>query len=269
MIKVDGICKSFTVAKKKKGQQTSQPDPREREGKFHALSDITFTAPTGKIVGLLGANGAGKTTLLRVLSTSLQPTHGTAVIGGIDILKDPLQVRRKIGFLSGKTGLYARLTPRETLDFFARMHGFSAQQTEQRIQALFDELGIHGFADKQCELLSTGMRQKVSIARSLVHDPEIIIFDEPTTGLDVAASQTILDVINRCRQQQKSVIFSTHHMHEVEKLCDQIVIIEQGKVCFEGTVDTMRQTSGKHLLDEAYLALTNSSTQPTREVAYA
>jgi sodium transport system ATP-binding protein len=217
----------------------------------------------------LGANGAGKTTLLRVLSTSLQPTRGTALVGGVDIVKDPLQVRRKIGFLSGKTGLYARLTPQETLAFFGRMHGFSKSDIKQRIKALFDELDIHSYADKQCDLLSTGMRQKVSIARSLVHDPEIIIFDEPTTGLDVAASQTILEVIDRCRQQQKSVIFSTHHMHEVEKLCDWVVIIEQGAMCFEGSVADMRSASGKQLLDEAYLALANKPNNAAQEVAYA
>lgn len=154
MITVNGISKTFAIPKKKK-KEVSKPDPRERGSEFHALTDITFSAPKGKIVGLLGANGAGKTTLLRVLSTSLQPTRGTALMGGVDIVKDPLQVRRKIGFLSGKTGLYARLTPREALAFFGRMYGFSKNEIDQRIKALFEELDIHGYADKQCDLLST------------------------------------------------------------------------------------------------------------------
>ena len=272
MINVQGISKNFPVIKTKTNKKKSlsrEIDPREQGKVFRAVSDISFTVPKGSIVGLLGANGAGKTTLLRVLSTSLQPTEGTAIIDGIDITQDPLAVRKKIGFLSGKTGLYARLTPRELLEFFARMHGFSPEETDARINRVFDELEIHAYADKQCDLLSTGMRQKVSIARSLVHDPEVIIFDEPTTGLDVAASQTILDVIEQCRQQQKSTIFSTHHMHEVEKLCDEVVIIEQGRVCFTGSVESMRQQSGKTLLDEAYLALAHGQQIPAREVAHA
>lgn len=269
MIEVNGISKVFKLPKKKDKKAVSTVEKREQAGQFVALNNISFTSPNGKILGLLGANGAGKTTLLRVLSTSLQPSSGSATLDGADIVKQPLQVRRKIGFLSGKTGLYARLTPRETLEFFGRMHGFSAGEIEARTKTLFDELDIHAYADKQCELLSTGMRQKVNIARSLVHDPDIIIFDEPTTGLDVAASQTILQVIERCRKQGKSVIFSTHHMHEVEKLCDWVVIIEQGEVCFSGTVEDMRERSGHQLLDDAYLALANNETQIQKELAHA
>lgn len=260
MIEVLGLSKTFARHRKRK-ERLPSADPREDGRSFHALSDIEFIAPKGKITGLLGSNGAGKTTLLRILATSLKPGGGTARVDGEDIIERTLQVRRKVGFLSGNTGLYGRLTPYETLTFFGQMYGLRGRNLEQRIRQLVDELSIASFADQRCDSLSTGMKQKVSIARSLIHEPEVIIFDEPTTGLDVAAAKGILSFIERCRRGKKSVIFSTHHMHEVDKLCDSVVIIHQGKKCFEGSVQKMREASGQVDLDDAYLALIENASQ--------
>lgn len=269
MISVKNLGKTFPLRKagRRQRNQMVEKDPREHGDVFNALRGVSFTAPKGKVIGLLGSNGAGKTTLLRLLSTSLKPTTGTATIDGVDVVQSPIVVRRKIGFLSGTTGLYGRMSPRELLSFFGDMYGLSSDVLQYRIRQLFAELDIGQYADRQCDQLSTGMKQKVSIARSLVHDPEVIIFDEPTTGLDVAAAQTILDFIQRCGQQQKSVIFSTHHMHEVQKLCDWIVIIHQGEKCFEGTVAQLLSETGQSHLDEAYLSIINYNSKAGVHVA--
>ncbi|GAB4185338.1 MAG: ABC transporter ATP-binding protein [Wenzhouxiangellaceae bacterium] len=255
MIEVKAIKKTFKVSKKNK-KDKNKVDPREQGKEFHALKGVSFTIPPGKIVGLLGSNGAGKTTLMRILATSIKPTSGTATIQGEDIVDQPLKVRSNIGFLSGNIGLYGRLSPTEMALFFGSMYGIPKQDLDRRITEIFDDLGISSFAHRRCDLLSTGMKQRVSIARSLLHSPSVIIFDEPTTGLDVSTAQGILNYIVRCKNEGKSIIFSTHHMHEVEKLCDETIILRQGEVCFKGTVEEMYQESGKNHLDDAYLALT-------------
>jgi sodium transport system ATP-binding protein len=255
MIEISELSKTFSIPRNKRRKGHVVSDPREDGKSFHALGQVSFTARSGKITGILGSNGAGKTTLLRILATSLKPTHGTATIDGIDIAKCPMQVRSRVGFLSGNTGLYGRLSPRELLTFFGRLYGVPAPDLQNRINLLLEQLQIASAAHQRCDLLSSGMKQKVSIARSLIHHPSVIIFDEPTTGLDVSSAQGILNYVEQFRAQGKTILFSTHHMHEVERLCDWIVIMRHGRKCFEGTVEQMRQQSGKTHLDDAYLVL--------------
>ncbi len=259
MLEVVALGKSFPMAKPRRGRGSGPPpgppDPREDGRWFHAIGDIGFTVPTGTIVGLLGPNGAGKTTLLRVLSTALAPTTGTASFDGVDIVREPLTVRRRLGFLSGNTGLYGRLTPREMLSYFGRLHGLDDATLRRRIEELVTLLRMGDYVDRRNDALSAGMKQKVSIARTLVHDPSIVVFDEPTTGLDVAAAETILRLVERCRDEGKTVILSTHHMHEVARVCSAVVVIDRGRLCFSGTVPQMRERGGAEALDRALLGL--------------
>lgn len=255
MLHVESLTKSFRLAKPKKGAAPTRRDPRDDGRWFHAIQDVSFTANEGAILGLLGPNGAGKTTLLRVLSTALRPTSGTARFGELDVVRQPLEVRRKMGFLSGNTGLYGRLTPREILDYFGRLHGMSSDEVRRRIDDLAASLQLETYLDRRCDTLSAGMKQKVSIARTLVHDPEIVIFDEPTTGLDVAAAETILRLVERCRSDGKTVLLSTHHMTEVDRVCDHVVVIHEGRVRFSGDVAAMRAEGGDERLDRAFLRL--------------
>jgi sodium transport system ATP-binding protein len=257
MVEVDSLSKWFPV-RKRKGRGRGQKDPREEGRKFYAVRDVSFRAENGKILGLLGPNGAGKTTLLRVLSTSLKPTAGTARYDGVDVVENPLEVRRRIGFLSDDTGLYGRLTAREMIAYFGRLHGMGRTELAERMNELFVLLEMTDFADKRNDSLSAGMKQKVSIARTLVHDPDVIIFDEPTTGLDVAAAEAILRFIESRRAEGKTVLFCTHHMHEVDRLCDCVAVLDRGGLCFSGSVEEMRAKTGEVRLDKAFLALVGS-----------
>jgi len=254
MIRVDGLIKDFPSPKKKKGA-VIETDDRHRGKCFRAVWDVSFKVKHDRILGLLGPNGAGKTTLLRMLSTALKPTSGRARIDELDIVKEALEVRKRIGFLSGNTGLYGRLTAREMVAYFGKLHGVPNGELKRRSEEIFDLLKMNAFVDKRNDALSSGMKQKVSIARTLIHDPDVLVFDEPTTGLDVEAARTILDFIQRCKQNGKTVLFSTHHMHEVDRLCDDVVILNKARVCFQGTVSEMRKQSGKEKLDQAFLAL--------------
>lgn len=225
----------------------------KKRGEIRAVDDISFACKEGEVFGLLGPNGAGKTTTLRMLSTALRPTSGTAVISGSDIIKEPQMVRRHIGFLSGNTGLYGRLTAREMVRYFGRLYGMRRAEMEKRIEALFDMLDMNDFADSRNEKLSSGMKQKVSIARSVLHDPPVMVFDEPTSGLDVMSSRTIVQFIRRCRDDGKCVIFSTHIMSEATRLCDRIAIIHKGKIYFEGTVQDILGRTGMDNLEDAFI----------------
>jgi sodium transport system ATP-binding protein len=193
-----------------------------------------------------------------MLSTALKPGRGTASFMGIDLLENPLEVRRRIGFLSDNTGLYGRLTAREMIEYYGKLHGMKRKKLYQRMDELFNVLEMTDFVDKRNDSLSTGMKQKVSIARTLIHEPDIIMFDEPTTGLDVAAAEAILNFIESCKEQDKTVIFCTHHMHEVERLCDNVVVLHKGKLRFQGSVEQMRTQTGHKLLDKAFLSLIGS-----------
>ncbi len=227
----------------------------KKRGVIKAVDQVSFTCQPGEVYGLLGPNGAGKTTTLRLLSTALKPTSGTARINGIDVTSDPQRVREQIGFLSGNTGLYGRLSAREMVTYFGKLYGMSTEQIAARCDKLFAMLDMNDFADSRNEKLSSGMKQKVSIARSVVHDPPVMVFDEPTTGLDVMSSRTIVEFIRRCRDEGKSVIFSTHIMSEAVRLCDRVAIIHLGKIYREGTVGQLLEHTGTDNLEDAFIKI--------------
>ncbi len=227
----------------------------KKRGEIVAVNHISFEANNGEIFGLLGPNGAGKTTTLRMLATILQPTEGTASIGGHDLNKEAQQIRRKIGFLSGDMGLYHRLTPREILRFFGRLNGLNGAALKQRIDYLFELFDMHHFADSKIDTLSTGMRQKTAISRTIVHDPPILILDEPTSGLDVPTARVVEGYIRNARVAGKCIVLSTHVMEEAEYLCDRIAVIHQGRICALGTMDDLRSMTGKSRLREIFIEL--------------
>jgi len=222
----------------------------KKRGEIRAVDNVSFTCQPGKIYGLLGANGAGKTTTLRMLATILAPTDGTAVICGHDVIEEPEKVRAHVGFLSTATALYPRLTAQELVEYFGRLNGLDGPTLKKRVDDIFNRLDMNGFRDRRCDKLSTGMKQKTSIARTLVHDPPVMIFDEPTTGLDVMTARTIITFISDCRDRGKAIIFSTHIMSEVERLCDHLGIIHDGKLLAHGTVPELRAKYGEHNLEE-------------------
>lgn len=256
MIEVKGLAKRFKVPVHKE-RRARQRDVREHDGWFHAVRDVSFQCAAGEVLGLLGPNGAGKTTTLRILSTALQPDAGTAHIHDIDILAHPLAARQRIGFLSGTTGLYGRLTARENVEYFGKLHGMAPERLRQRCDMLFEQLGMHDYAHKRAEQLSTGMRQKCAIARTVIHEPQVIILDEPTTGLDVMSAKTLLDFIASYKALGIPLIFSTHHLHEVDKLCDRVCVIDQGVTAFSGTVDALRHLGGSDDLYDAFVRVIN------------
>jgi len=224
-------------------------------GSVLAVDEVSFKAGPGEILGLLGPNGAGKTTTLRMLATVLTPTSGTAVVAGKDILEDPVGVRRSIGFLSGTTALYARLTPRETLRFFGRLHGMEKDALEERIEALLERLELLEYASTRLERLSTGNQQKVNLARAVLHDPPVLILDEPTTGLDVLAAATLMEFLEDRKSAGRCTLFSTHILSEVERLCDRVAIIYQGSLEAAGTVEELAALTGETYLERIFLAL--------------
>jgi sodium transport system ATP-binding protein len=234
-------------------QQLTKLFRDKKRGEIRAVDNVSFVCQPGHIYGLLGANGAGKTTTLRMLATILKPSSGTAKVAGHDVVTEPEQVRGKVGFLSTATALYARLTAREMVEYFGRLNGMDNGRLAQRVDEIFDRLGMNEFRDGRCEKLSTGMKQKVSIARTIVHDPPVIIFDEPTVGLDVMTARTIVQFVRECRQQGKTVIFSTHVMSEAEKLCDTIGIIHGGKLLAEGSLAELRTRFSLEDLEDIFV----------------
>ncbi|MEO7597893.1 MAG: ATP-binding cassette domain-containing protein [Opitutus sp.] len=235
----------------------------KKRGEIRAADAITFRAEPGKIYGLLGANGAGKTTTLRVLATLLRPTSGTATIAGFDVERDPEKVRAQVGFLAASTALYGRLTAREMIAYFGQLNGMSGSQLKARIQLLADQLDMHEFLDRRCEKFSTGMKQKTSIARTLVHDPAVMIFDEPTLGLDIMTSRSIVKFVRDCRDRGKTVIYSTHIMSEVVKLCDVVGIIHDGRLLEEGTVPALRVKYREQDLEEIFVRAIGATSDRT------
>lgn len=227
----------------------------KKRGEVRAVDGISFKCKPSEVYGLLGPNGAGKTTTLRLLSTALRPDSGSAVIYGVDVSKDPQRVRSQIGFLSGNTGLYSRLSPREMVTYFGKLYGMTSDAIKERIDKIFSMLDMHSFADSRNDKLSSGMKQKVSIARSVIHDPPAMVFDEPTTGLDVISSRTIVNFIRQCRDEGKTVIFSTHIMSEAMRLCDRVGIIHQGKMYTEGTVQEILDQTATTDLESAFIKI--------------
>ncbi|HNV62939.1 MAG TPA: ATP-binding cassette domain-containing protein, partial [Candidatus Cloacimonas acidaminovorans] len=217
----------------------------------------------GEIVCLLGVNGAGKTTTMRVLSTIFQPSEGTAEIQGWDIKKHPNKVRENIGFLSGDTGLYDRLSGREFITYFGRLYSIADNIIKQRISEMATLLDMNEFLDKKIEFLSSGMKQKVSIVRSIIHYPPVMIFDEPTAGLDILTSRNIISFMRDCKKRGKCVLFSTHIMREAERLADRIVIIHKGKILADGTLENLRYISSQTDLDDIFVYYINQYTDET------
>ncbi|NUN14125.1 MAG: ATP-binding cassette domain-containing protein [Myxococcales bacterium] len=201
-----------------------------------AVSGISFHVEPGTIYGLLGPNGAGKTTALRILATLLRPTGGQATVAGFDVVENPVEVRRNLGYLTGDTGLYQRLTPVEILRYFGNLHGMAPQRITARIAELTAAFQLGEFATRRCGKLSTGQRQRTSIARAMIHDPAVLILDEPTNGLDILSSQFILQILRAERTRGKAVLFSTHILSEAELLCDRIGLLHRGRLLFEGSV---------------------------------
>lgn len=230
----------------------------KKRGAVSAVDGVSFSCRPGEIYGLLGANGAGKTTLLRILATILSPSEGTAVVAGYDVAQDPQMVRSRVGFLSTATALYGRLSALEMVEYFGRLHGLDEPTLRLRVDGIFERLEMNDFRDRRCDKLSTGMKQKVSIARTLVHDPSVMIFDEPTVGLDVMAARTIAAFIRECRDGGKTVVFSTHVMSEAERLCDQIGIIHDGKLLAEGSLPQLRARFGIHDLEDLFVKVVES-----------
>lgn len=227
----------------------------KKRGEIRAVDGVSFRCQPGQVFGLLGVNGAGKTTCLRMLGTILQPSSGTATVCGFDVLDQPERVRASIGFLSTATALYGRLTAQETVEYFGRLHGLAESLLRQRLDGIFETLDMNEFRHRRCDQLSSGMKQKVSIARTLVHDPPVMIFDEPTHGLDVLTARTVVGFIRDCRTRGKTVIFSTHVMREAEKLCDSIAIIHGGRIMAEGTLGALRERTGEQDLDNVFVKL--------------
>lgn len=221
-------------------------------GQVLAVDQISFDAKPGEIYGLLGPNGAGKTTTLRILSTMLTPTGGTARVAGFDVRESPQEVRRRIGFLSASTGVYERLTGWEIVEYFGRLYDLPDDVLHPRMEHLFEKLQMQELRDRLGSKMSTGMKQKVSIARAIVHDPPVLILDEATAGLDVLASRALLDAIAELRTQGKCILFSTHIMREAERLCDRVGVIHRGKLAAEGTVAEFRQRFAHDDLDEVF-----------------
>lgn len=227
----------------------------KKRGAIQAVDHVSFVCKPGQIYGLLGANGAGKTTTLRMLATILEPTDGTAVVCGHDVIDEPAKVRANVGFLSTATALYPRLTAQEMVEYFGRLNGLDETALKKRVDEIFTRLDMNSFRDRRCDKLSTGMKQKTSIARTLVHDPQVMIFDEPTIGLDIMTARTIIDFIRECRQRGKTVIFSTHVMSEVEKLCDVVGIIQSGKLLAEGSLAELREQYKQNDLEEIFVQM--------------
>jgi sodium transport system ATP-binding protein len=225
----------------------------KKRGEIRAVDDVSFTCRPGQIYGLLGANGAGKTTTLRLLATLLRPTAGSATVAGFDTVAEPERVRASVGFLATSTALYGRLTARETIAYFGRLNGLSEAAIAARVARLTDELDLHEFLDRRVEKFSTGMKQKTSIARTLVHDPAVLIFDEPTIGLDVMTARNIVRFVRDCRTRGKTVIYSTHVMSEVEKLCDTVGIIHHGRLVAEGSLAELGQRYGVQDMEEIFI----------------
>ncbi len=238
MIEVQGLSKAF--------------------GKVQAVKGVSFSARDGQITGLLGPNGAGKSTTLRMLYTLLKPDNGSAQIDGFDVRQNPIEVQKRIGVLADARGLYPRLTSRENIRYYGKLHGMEGEALEKQISSLVTLLDMQSIADRKTEGFSTGEKLKVAIARTLVHNPQNVLLDEPTNGLDVMSTRAMRQFVLRLRDEGKCVLFTSHIMQEVAALCDQIVIISQGSVSANGSPDDLRKQTGKENLEDAFVAAIGS-----------
>lgn len=228
-------------------------------GDVKAVQDVSFSAPNGLITGLLGPNGAGKSTTMRMITAVLRPDSGSATIDGFDTSKQALETQKRLGVLPDKRGIYGRLTSRENVRYYGRLHGLKGQALENHIDSLITLLEMQDIADRRTEGFSTGQKIKVAIARSLVHQPQNVMLDEPTNGLDVMTTRSMREVIRRLRDEGKCILFSSHIMQEVALLCDNIVVISHGKVAIHGSPDALRQATNQNNLEDAFVAAIGTS----------
>jgi sodium transport system ATP-binding protein len=240
MIEVENLTKSFRDL---------------RRGLVYAVDHATFQVHPGEIFGLLGPNGAGKTTTMRILCTVLRPTGGSVRVAGYDVVTQATQVRQHIGFMSANTAIYDRMTAWEMVAYFGRLYGMDEERLRARMEEVFTSLQMNDFRDRLGSKMSTGMRQKVSIARAVVHDPPVLVFDEPTAGLDVLVARAVQESIELLRSVGKCIIFSTHIMREVERLCDRVAIISKGRIQACGTLAELRDMHGQHDLEDLFFQL--------------
>lgn len=259
MIEVENISKKFKLSKKQKKELKSDSDYSL------AVKDVSFKCYPGEVFSLLGPNGAGKTTTLRMLATILKPTSGRIKVMDIDLSEKPQEARAKMGFLTGSTGLYERLTADEILNYFGSLYGITKTELNSRKENLYNLLGMEDFINKRIGQLSTGMKQKVSIARTMIHDPDVVVFDEPTSGLDVITAENIIKLIKDCKNNGKTVIFSSHIMSEVDLLCDKLAIIHKGEICYTGTMDEFRSNSVEKNLTGEFIRIINEANKDLKD----
>jgi len=254
MVEVDQLTKSY---------------PDLLAGQFVALDHVSFSVQPGQIFGLLGPNGAGKTTALRILSTVLQPTSGIARVNGFDVTTHPYEVRHSIGFVSSNTAIYDRMTAWEMVEYFGKLYGIPNDRLTERMEKVFADLQMNEIRDVAGARMSTGMRQKVSIARAIVHDPPVLIFDEASLGLDVMVARALLDIISGLRANGKCIIFSTHIMREVERLCDRVAILYRGRILASGSLPELEDQFGEADFEELFFKLLNESDRVRIEDAHS
>ena len=256
MISIQNISKVYHLSRKQRKEMGG-----ENSIKFiKAVDEINFECTPGRIFGLIGPNGAGKTTILRMIATMLKPTSGQIKVNDHDVVSDPVSVRKSLGFLSGNTGLYDRLTAEEMVKYYADLHGMSNQQFQKNKIELFSLLDMGEFAHRRIGKLSTGMKQKVNIARTMIHDPDVVVFDEPTSGLDVMTSRSIIQLIQNCKNNNKTVIFSSHRLGEIKLLCDDMAIIHQGKLYYNGTYSNFESQMQAKTVEEEFIRLVENTT---------
>ncbi len=243
MIEVEGVCKGFKNVK--------------------AVDDISFKASDGRITALLGPNGAGKSTTLRILATILTPDSGTARIAGLDVVEDPMGVRRQIGVLPHNSGLYTRLTGLENIRYYGALQGLNAETVNERIASLTQQLDMTDFAERRTDGFSQGQKIKVALARALIHNPQHVILDEPTNGLDVMATRALREIILSLKHAGKCVLFSSHIMQEVDALCDDVIVIGHGQVKYDGTIESLREHAGTEDLEEAFVKMAGVADEVT------
>jgi len=249
MIEVRDVCKTFKLSR----QQKREMGHHFTGDTVDAVSGVSFQCVPGRVFGLLGPNGAGKTTTLRMIATTLRPTRGSISVAGHDVVREPERVRARLGYLTGSTQLYDRLTATELVKYYADLHGVPRDVYRKRRDDLFTALDIAPYADRRIGKLSTGMRQKVSIARAMIHDPDVIVLDEATAGLDVIASRTIMNLIRQARERGKTVLFSTHRMGEVSLLCDDVALMHAGRLLYSGTYTDFANAMQAPTLEDEFI----------------
>lgn len=249
MIEINNLTKVYKLSKKQMLEQRTKKNMKK------AVENVSITANKGEIYGLLGPNGAGKTTTLRCIATLLKPTDGEIKVCGYDTVKDSQKVRDSIGFLTNEIKLDPQFSPEYLFHFFGKLHGLEEKEIEERQKKLFSYFEIDDFKDKKIDELSTGMKQKAAIAVSLVHDPEVIIFDEPTNGLDIITARSVINYLKQLKDEGKLIIISTHIMSEAEKICDRIGVIINGKKVADGTLDEILAKTHSKNLEDAFFEL--------------